>query len=169
MQPEQRECDDLMSDPESKLCECPAGSRAAPEHDDGCPVGEQWFNTYRAPAKQQVCGHPTSAVVSTDEGTAYCGTCAIAVCLALHEDGEDCARVLDDGQRYCSEHDYPQSPADQWGVPTLPFSEKPLAEQCRIVRQLERDRVVRYLRLPAHRGMWNGPANAIERGEHHEH
>lgn len=42
------------------------------------------------PESMQPCGHPVSAVVSSDEGTAYCGmcaqepTCGIAGCVGKH-------------------------------------------------------------------------------------
>lgn len=62
--------------------------RNAAKPDTGSSEDRQHENPCHEPT--QLCGHPVSAVVSSDEGTAYCATCAqeptcgIAGCVGKH-------------------------------------------------------------------------------------
>lgn len=65
---------------------CLCGTQAGYPHLAWCPYPyygnserliEKWEAEY-AKRKPQPCGHPVTAIVSTDEGTHHCGECAKA-------------------------------------------------------------------------------------------
>lgn len=63
--------------------------------DDECPLGmldtALLLDAIRAEERSpQPCGHPAACVVSSDEGTSYCGWCA-----AVREERERCAQEVE--------------------------------------------------------------------------